>query len=141
MGDALQDFGTLKIGDTASTGKTITEADLLLYAAVTTDTNPVHFNAEVAARSVFKERVVHGMLYAGLISAILGTQLPGPGSIYVSQNLRFRAPVRIGETVTATVEVTAIDARRNRCTLRTTCRVGAKLVLDGEAVVIPPARA
>jgi len=88
-------FEDLKIGDTASTGKTITEADILMYAAVSTDTNPVHINAEAAAGSVFKQRVAHGMLSAGLISAVLGTRLPGEGTIYLSQSLRFRGPVKI----------------------------------------------
>ena len=133
-------FEDLKPGDKASTGKTITEADILLFSAVSTDTNPVHLNAEAAAGSIFKERVAHGMLSAGLISAVLGTRLPGPGTIYLSQTLRFRAPVKIGDTVTATVEVTALDAEKKRATLRTTCTVGGKPVIEGEAVVIPPSR-
>lgn len=134
-------FEDLRLGDTASTGKTITEADVLLFAAISTDTNPVHLNAEAAAASVFKHRVAHGMLSAGLISAVLGTLLPGPGSIYLSQTLQFRGPVAIGDTVTATVEVTALDAEKKRATLRTLCAVGGKTVIEGEAVVIPPARA
>ncbi len=133
-------FEDLKPGDTASTGKTITEADILLFAAVSTDTNPVHINAEAAANSIFKQRVAHGMLSAGLISAVLGTRLPGPGTVYLSQTLRFRAPVKIGDTVTATVEVTALDAAKKRATLRTVCTVGGKPVIEGEAVVIPPSR-
>jgi 3-hydroxybutyryl-CoA dehydratase len=134
-------FEDLRLGDKASTGKTITEADILLFAAVSTDTNPVHLNAEVAAGSVFKQRVAHGMLSAGLISAVLGTKLPGPGTIYLSQSLRFRAPVKIGDTVTATVEVTALDAEKKRATLRTVCTVGGQTVIEGEAVVLPPSRA
>jgi 3-hydroxybutyryl-CoA dehydratase len=133
-------FEDLKIGDTASTGKTITEADILMYAAVSTDTNPVHINAEAAAGSVFKQRVAHGMLSAGLISAVLGTRLPGEGTIYLSQSLRFRGPVKIGDTVTATVTVTALDSERKRATLRTVCTVAGQTVIDGEAVVIPPTR-
>ncbi len=133
-------FEDLKTGDKASTGKTITEADILLFAAVSTDMNPVHLNAEAAKSSLFKERVAHGMLSAGLISAVLGTRLPGPGTIYLSQTLRFRAPVKIGDTVTATVEVTALDAEKKRATLRTICTVGGKPVIEGEAVVIPPTR-
>ena len=134
-------FEDLQLGQTASLGKTITEADILLFAAVSTDTNPVHLDAEAAAKSVFKERVAHGMLSAGLISAVLGTRLPGAGTIYMGQTLRFRAPVRIGDTVTATVEVTALDAEKKRATLKTTCTVAGKLVIDGEATVMPRSRA
>jgi 3-hydroxybutyryl-CoA dehydratase len=134
-------FEDLAVGMTASTGKTITEADILMFAAVSTDTNPVHLNAEFAATTVFGERIAHGMLSAGLISAVLGTQLPGPGTIYMSQSLRFRAPVKIGETVTATVEITALDPAKKRATLRTVCTVGGRVVIDGEALVMPRARA
>ena len=134
-------FEDLHVGQTASLGKTITEADLLLFAAVTTDTNPVHLDAEAAAKSVFKERVAHGMLSAGLISAVLGTRLPGPGTIYMGQTLRFRAPVRIGDTVRATAEVTALDPEKKRATLKTTCTVGGKVVIEGEATVMPRSRA
>ena len=111
-----------------------------MYSAVSTDTNPVHIHAEAAANTIFKERIAHGMLSAGLISAVLGTKLPGPGTVYLSQTLRFRAPVKIGDTVTATVEVTALDADKKRATLRTTCTVAGKPVIEGEAVVIPPSR-
>ncbi len=131
-------FEQLHLGQTASVGKTITEADILMFAAVSTDTNPVHLNAEVAAASQFGERIAHGMLSAGLISAVLGTQLPGHGTIYMGQTLRFRAPVKIGDTVTATVEVTALDPAKQRVTLKTTCTVGDRVVIDGEATVMPP---
>ena len=134
-------FEDLQVGQTASMGKTITDADILLFAAVSTDTNPVHLNAEVAAASVFKERVAHGMLSAGLISAVLGTQLPGAGTIYLAQTLNFRRPVRIGDTVTATAEVLALDLAKKRATLRTTCTVAGKVVIDGEATVLPRSRA
>lgn len=134
-------FEDLAIGMTASVAKTITEADILLYAAVSTDTNPVHIDAEAAEQSLFKGRIAHGMLSAGLISAALGTRLPGPGTIYLSQSLRFRAPVRPGDTVTATVAVTALDAERKRVTLTTTCFVKGKPVIEGEALVQVPARA
>ena len=130
-------FEDLQLGQSASIGKTITEADILMFAAVSMDTNPVHLNAEAAAQSVFKERVAHGMLSAGLISAVLGTRLPGPGTIYMGQTLRFRAPVRIGDTVTATVEVTALDAEKKRATLKTTCTVLGRVVIEGEATVLP----
>lgn len=134
-------FESLAIGQTATIAKTITEADILLFAAISLDTNPVHLNAEAAAASPFKQRIAHGMLSAGLISAILGTKLPGPGTIYLSQSLRFRAPVHIGDTVTATAEVTALDPARRRATLKTTCTVNGKPVIDGEAIVLPPTQA
>lgn len=134
-------FEDLAIGMRASVAKTITEADILLYAAVSTDTNPVHIDAEAAARSIFKGRVAHGMLSAGLISSALGTQLPGPGTIYLSQSLRFRAPVRPGDTVKAEVEIIALDAEKKRATLKTTCLVKDKAVIEGEAQVQVPARA
>lgn len=134
-------FEDLAIGMTASVAKTITEADIVLYSAVSTDTNPLHLDEEAAARSLFKGRIAHGMLSAGLISAALGTKLPGAGAIYLAQSLRFRAPVRPGDTVTATVEVTALDPERKRATLKTICSVKGKPVIEGEASVQVPARA
>ncbi len=133
-------FEDLREGQSASLAKTITEADILLFAAVSTDTNPVHIDADAAAQSQFGERIAHGMLSAGLISAVLGTRLPGPGTIYLGQTLRFRAPVRIGATVTATVEITALDPERKRATLKTVCTVAGKTVIDGEATVMVPSR-
>lgn len=130
----------LEVGQSASVAKTITEADILLFAAVSTDTNPVHLDAEAARASPFGERVAHGMLSAGLISAVLGTKLPGPGTVYLGQTLRFRAPVRIGDTVTATAEVSAYDPEKRRATLKTTCTVAGKVVIDGEATVLVPAQ-
>ncbi|MBU6500065.1 MAG: MaoC family dehydratase, partial [Rhodospirillales bacterium] len=129
-------FEDLALGMTARIAKTVTEADILMFAAVSMDTNPVHLDAEAAAGSVFKERIAHGMLSAGLISAVLGTRLPGPGTVYMGQSLRFRAPVRIGDTVTATVEVTELDAAKKRVTLKTVCTVGGKPVIEGEALVM-----
>ena len=134
------DFEDLALGQTASFSKTITEADILLFAAVSGDTNPVHIDAEAAAASMFKQRIAHGMLSASLISTVLGTRLPGPGTIYLAQNLKFRAPVTIGQTVTATVEVTALDPAKKRATLSTTCTVAGKPVVEGEATVMLPAR-
>jgi 3-hydroxybutyryl-CoA dehydratase len=133
-------FEDLSVGLTASFGKTITEADVVLFAAVTGDTNPMHLNAEYAKGTVFGERIAHGMLAAGLITKVLGTQLPGPGTIYMSQTLKFRAPVRIGQTVTATVEVIALHPEKKRATLRTLCTVGGEPVLEGEAFVAVPSR-
>jgi len=133
-------FEDLEVGMSASTGKTITETDIEKFAEVSTDTNPVHMSEEAAAATPFHHRIAHGMLSAGLISAVLGNRLPGPGTIYLGQSLRFRAPVRIGDTVTATAEVTALDAARKRATLKTTCTVGGKVVIEGEALVMPPSR-
>jgi 3-hydroxybutyryl-CoA dehydratase len=134
-------FEDLQVGQTASLAKTITEADILLYAAVSLDQNPVHIDAEAAKQSIFGERIAHGMLPAGLISAVLGTRLPGPGTLYMRQSLRFAAPVKIGDTVKATVEVTALNPDRKRATLKTTCTVGDTLVVEGEAYVQVPSRA
>ena len=132
-------FEELSPGQSAEFGKTITEADVVLFAGVTGDFNPVHVNAEVAERSRFGGRIAHGMLGAGLISAVLGTRLPGPGCIYLSQSLRFTAPVRIGDTVTARVEVVEVIAAKRRARLATVCRnQRGETVIEGEAVVLIP---
>ncbi|SFR65605.1 3-hydroxybutyryl-CoA dehydratase [Marinobacter daqiaonensis] len=123
----------LTVGMSASYAKTITEADVILFAGITGDDNPVHLNAEFAAETPFKERIVHGMFSAGLISTVLGTRLPGPGAIYVDQELRFKAPVLIGDTVTATATVEEIDERRRRVKLKTVCTVRGKVVAEGYA--------
>ncbi len=130
------DIEDLQVGMKGSFGKTVTEADIVLFAGVSGDTNPVHLDAEIAAATMFKERIAHGMLSAGFISTVIGARLPGPGTIYLSQNLKFLAPVKIGDTVRATVEVIALTPEKRRATLRTTCTVGDKLVIDGEAVVM-----
>jgi len=134
-------FEDLSVGQTASFAKTITEADILMFTAVSGDTNPVHIDAEAAAKSMFKQRIAHGMLSASLISTVLGTRLPGPGTIYLAQNLKFRAPVTIGSTVTATVVVTALDAEKKRATFSTICTVAGKPVIEGDATVMVPSRA
>jgi len=133
-------FEDLQIGQTASMGKTITEADILLYSAISMDTNPLHLDAEVAAGSQFGGRIAHGMLSAAVISAVLGTQLPGPGAIYVSQTLTFKGPVRAGDTVRAIVEITDLNPEKKRATLRTRCVVKEVVVIDGEACVLVPSR-
>lgn len=133
-------FEDLSMGLTAEIGRTVTEADIVLFAGVTGDTNPAHLNQQYAEGTLFKGRIAHGMLSAGLVSAVLGTRLPGPGTIYLSQSLKFRAPVRPGDTVVARVEVTALDPAKKKVTLATTCRVGDTVVLEGEAVVLAPAR-
>jgi 3-hydroxybutyryl-CoA dehydratase len=135
-----QFFEDLSVGQTASLAKTITEADILLYSAVSMDSNPLHLDAEFAAQGPFGERIAHGMLSAGLISAVLGTRLPGPGALYMRQSLRFAAPVKIGQTVKATVEVTSLNPAKKRVTLRTICTVGDELVIEGEAYVQVPSR-
>lgn len=129
---------TISVGDTTSLSKTIGEVDVTLYAAVSLDTNPAHLDEVHASQTPFGKRIAHGMLTAGLISACLGTRLPGPGTIYLSQDLKFRAPVFLGDTITATVEVVALEDK-GRVRLRTTCtNQKGELVVDGEAVVLPP---
>jgi len=129
----------IAIGDGASFAKTISEADIYLYAGITGDFNPAHIDEVYASRTFFKSRIAHGMLTAGLISAILGTRFPGPGTIYLRQDLSFLAPVRIGDTITASVEVIERQPEKNRIRLKTICvnQTGIT-VLDGEALVSPP---
>ncbi len=127
-------------GMKASLNRTFGEEEVEAFARITGDVNPAHLDEEFAATTVFGRRVVHGMLTASLISAVLGTRLPGKGAIYVSQSIQFRAPVFIGDTVTAEVEVASVDARRRRVTLDTRCLVDGKVVLRGEAVVLAPSR-
>ncbi len=129
----------LNIGDSAEFSKTISESDVYLYAGVTGDLNPAHINEAYAQQTFFKTRIAHGMLPSGFISAVLGMKLPGPGTIYVRQELNFLAPVRIGDTITARAEVIEIVAEKNRVRLKTACtNQDGKVVLDGEAVVSPP---
>ena len=130
----------LSEGMTAVFGKTITDADILMFAGVSGDTNPVHLNEEFALGTAFNGRIAHGMLTASLISTVLGTKLPGPGCIYLSQSLKFMAPVRSGDTVRAEVTITAIDRERRRVTFATVCKVGGKAVLEGEALTLVPRR-
>lgn len=133
-------FEDLSVGMSASLAKTISEADIYAFAGVSMDTNPAHLNEEYMKAGPFGGRIAHGMLVASLVSAVLGTRLPGPGAIYVGQSLKFKAPVRIGDTVTARVEITDLVERRRFATLATQCFVGDKMVLDGEATVMVPAR-
>ena len=129
----------LEIGEKASMRKTFTESDVYSFAQICGDRNPLHINKEYASESLFKERVVHGMLTAGLISAVIGTRLPGVGTIYLSQSLRFTAPVKFGDTIEAEVEVVAKLEEKNQARLRTICRnQGGQTVIDGEALVMPP---
>lgn len=129
----------LKVGDTAEFSKTVSEADVYLYAGVSGDFNPAHINEAYAQNTFFKTRIAHGMLSAGFISAVLGMKLPGPGAIYMRQELSFKAPVRFGDTITARAEVIEINTEKNRVRLKTTCvNQEGTLVLDGEALVSPP---
>lgn len=130
----------LKVGMTASYAKTVTEADVVLFAGISGDTNPVHLNEEFARETMFQGRIAHGMLSASFISTVLGTKLPGPGAIYLSQNLKFKAPVRCGDTVSATATITDIVAEKKRVVMQTICLVRNQIVLEGEAVVMVPAR-
>jgi len=128
----------LNINDSEEFSKTVSESDIYLYAGVSGDFNPAHINEPYAQGTFFKTRIAHGMLCAGFISAVIGMKLPGPGTIYIRQELNFRAPVRIGDTVTARVEVIE-KLEKNRARLKTTCvNQEGTLVLDGEAVVSPP---
>jgi 3-hydroxybutyryl-CoA dehydratase len=129
----------LKIGDSAQLSKTITEADIIDFAKATGDFNPVHLDQAYAEKTFFKGRIAHGLLSLGFISAILGNILPGHGAIYLSQEVKFLAPVRIGDTITAKVEVMELIPGKNRVQFRTTCiNQEGKIVVDGTAWAMPP---
>lgn len=130
----------LSVGQSARRAHRVTEADVDAFAAVSGDHNPVHMDEAFAKTTRFGGRIAHGMLAAGYVSAVLGNELPGPGAVYVSQSLRFRRPVRIGDEVVTRVAVAAIDEAKGRVTLETTCEVDGKAVVDGEAVVVVPRR-
>ena len=134
------DFEDLEPGMHASFAKTITEADIILFAGASGDNNAVHINEEFAQGTVFKGRIAHGMLTASVISAAIAGRLPGPGTVYLGQNLRFKAPVRPGDTVRATVTVKELFPEKRRVTLTTVCTVGDKVVIDGDALVMPTSR-
>ena len=131
----------LELGMTAVYAKTITDADIVLFAGISGDTNPLHLNSEFANGTRFEGRVAHGMLTASLISAVIGTKLPGPGCIYMSQTIRWSAPVRAGDTVVARVTITDIDREKERVLMETICSVGEEVVLEGECLAKVPARA
>jgi 3-hydroxybutyryl-CoA dehydratase len=129
----------IKVEDSAQISKTITEGDIELFARVTGDFNPLHLDHAYAEKTIFKGRIAHGLLSVGLISALLGNILPGHGTIYLSQEVKFLAPVRIGDTITARVEVIELIPEKNRAQFRTTCvNQEGKLVLDGLAWTMPP---
>jgi 3-hydroxybutyryl-CoA dehydratase len=128
----------LEIGQAATFTKTITETDVYNYAGVTGDFNPAHINESFAKNTMFKGRIAHGMIAAGLISTVLGTRLPGPGCIYVSQDLKFTAPVRFGDTITARAEVEKVNVEKNRVELKTVCtNQKDEVVLKGKAELMP----
>ena len=133
-------FDELSVGQTAEMTHVVGEQDLVAFAEVSGDTNPVHLDEAYAATTPFGGRIAHGMLSAAYVSAVLGTKLPGPGAIYLSQQMRFRRPVRIGDEVTAKVTITALEEKRGQVTLETVCQVAGKTVMDGEAVVMAPKR-
>jgi 3-hydroxybutyryl-CoA dehydratase len=126
----------LEVGMSAVFGKTITEADILMFSGVSGDTNPVHLDEEYAGSTMFEGRIAHGILVGSLISTVLGTRLPGPGAVYVSQSLKFMAPVRAGDTVRARVTVTEVEVEKKRVKLDTGCFIGDRAVVTGEAVLM-----
>ena len=130
----------LEIGMTRRLEKTIEDWDIRAFADISTDHNPVHLDEEYAQQTIFEGRIAHGMLTAALISAVIGEQLPGHGTIYLGQSLKFLAPVRPGDTVLTEVSVRAIDYGRRRVTLDCACSVGKRTVLEGEALVLAPSK-
>ena len=134
-------FEDLSVGMSAERERTVAEADVQAFAHVSGDHNPVHLDEAYAATTAFGTRIAHGMLSAGYISALIASELPGPGAIYLGQTLSFRRPVKLGDTVTTRVEVLSLDDAKGRATLRTTCLVGGKPVIEGEALIMVPRRA
>jgi 3-hydroxybutyryl-CoA dehydratase len=128
----------MEVGMSRSYAKTLTETDIVLFAAASGDVNSVHLNQEYAEKTPFGGRIAHGILTAGVISACIANRLPGAGTIYLGQTLKFKAPVRPGDTVTAIVTVKSLDAEKNRVVLDTICQVAGKTVLEGEATVLAP---
>ncbi len=130
----------LSVGMSASYAKTVTDADVILFAGISGDDNPIHINDDFAKDTIFKGRIVHGMFSAALISCVAGTRLPGPGAIYVDQYLRFKAPVRIGETVTARVTIKDVDKEKRRVIADTVCTVNGQTVVEGQATYMVNSR-
>ncbi len=133
-------FEDLSVGMTERLRKTVSSSDVVGFAEVTGDRNPIHLSEHFAAKTTFGTRIAHGLYTASLISAVLGTRLPGPGAIYISQTLNFRAPVKIDDTVDVTVTVTELVPEKFRARLRCECSVGGEIVLDGEALVKVPSK-
>lgn len=130
----------LSLGQQASLSNPVSQADIVAFADVSGDRNPVHLDADYAATTMFKERIAHGMLSAAYISAVFGMKLPGPGAIYISQSLKFKAPVKIGDTVVSTVRVAELVPEKRRVRFECVCTVNDKPVVEGEAVLMVPAR-
>ena len=130
----------LSVGQTATYTKTVSEGDIVKFAEISGDDNPVHLDQAFAETTMFKGRIAHGMLSAAFISTVIGTKLPGYGTIYMSQTLRFKAPVKIGDTVVATCTVTEIIAEKRRAVFSTICKVGDTVVIEGEAMIMVPSR-
>ena len=128
----------IKIGDSAEISKQVTNEDILNFANITGDHNPIHLDEEYAKQTIFGGKIAHGLLISSYISSILGTKLPGEGCVYISQELKFKAPVKPSDIVVTKVEVIAIDQIKNRATLSTKCFVGDKLVIDGTAIMLLP---
>ncbi len=133
-------FEDLSLGMTETHSKTVKSSDVVGFAEITGDRNPIHLSEHFAAKTPFKGRIAHGLYTASLISAVIGTRLPGPGAIYISQTLKFLAPVKIGDTVDAIVEVVDLSEQKQRVRLSCQCKIGDTLVLEGEAVVKVPRR-
>jgi 3-hydroxybutyryl-CoA dehydratase len=131
----------LTVGMSASYAKTITETDIVIFAGISGDNNPLHLNEEFARDSIFKGRIAHGMLTAVFISTVLGTKLPGPGCVYLTQNVKFKAPVRPGETVNTTVTIAEIIVEKKRVIAHSVCRVGDNVVVEGTSMLLVPSRA
>ncbi len=133
-------FEDLKEGMQDAFAKTITNSDVSTFAGISGDTNPVHLNHEFASETMFEGPVAHGMLTASFISTVIGTKLPGPGCIYLSQDLRFLAPVKVGDTVTAVCTVTKLIPKKRMIEMETICSVGGEAVLEGKAMILVPSR-
>jgi len=133
-------FEDLSVGQEASLSNTVSEANIVAFAEISGDRNPVHLDADYAATTMFKERIAHGMLSAAYISAVFGMKLPGPGAIYMSQTLKFKAPVKIGDTVVTTVKVAELMPEKRRARFECVCTVNDKPVIEGEAMLMVPAR-
>ncbi len=133
-------FEDLSVGQEASLSNTVSEANIVAFAEISGDRNPVHLDADYAATTMFKERIAHGMLSAAYISAVFGMELPGPGAIYMSQTLKFKAPVKIGDTVVTTVKVAELMPEKRRARFECVCTVNDKPVIEGEAMLMVPAR-
>ncbi len=130
----------LEVGMSAFYSRTITETDIVMFAGISGDFNPVHLNREFAEQTDFGGTIAHGMLTASLISTVVGTKLPGPGAIYMSQNIRFTAPVKAGDTITAVATVVDLNVEKRRCALDTICLRGGEVVVKGDALLLVPTR-